>query len=211
MFKIKKSAQKYKFDPSPHSPNVKILNLIKSNKKVLDIGCSSGYLAEKLNKKNCRVFGIEIDKKAAKKAKKYCQKVINVDVEQIVKLPFPNKFFDIIICSDILEHLRRPDLVLIKIKKYLKDNGLIIASIPNIARVEFRLKLLLGKFDYQESGILQKDHFRFFTLSSIKKLFLELDYKIIKIDYTGLGSRIKIFPTLFAFQFIIVAQKVKKL
>lgn len=206
MFEIGKNIQEYKFDPSPYSPNVKILNLIQPGKKVLDVGCASGYLAEKLAKKGCEVFGIEIDKKAAQEARKYCQKVINADVELIKELPFPEKFFDVIVLSDILEHLKRPDLVLIKFKKYLADDGLVIASIPNIARIEIRLKLALGKFYYQESGILKKDHLRFFTLASAKKLFQETNFKIAKIEPTGLGSRIRIFPTLFAFQFIIVAQ-----
>lgn len=155
------------------------------------------------------MFGIEIDNKGAREARKYCQEVINTDVERIDKLPFSDKLFGVIIYSDILEHLKRPDLVLFKFKRYLADDGLVIASIPNIARIEFRIKLALGKFDYQESGILKKDHLLFFTLSTAKKMFQEAGYKIVKIDYTGLGSRIKIFSTLFAFQFIIVAQKEK--
>ncbi|MBU3957243.1 class I SAM-dependent methyltransferase [Patescibacteria group bacterium] len=206
MFEIKENLEEYQFDPSSHSPNVKILNLIKSGKKVLDVGCASGYLAARLVKKKCQVFGIEIDKKAAQKASKHCQKVINDDVELIDKLPFPQNFFDIVVLSDILEHLKRPDLVLIKLKKYLADDGVIIASIPNVARIEIRLKLALGRFDYQESGILKRDHLRFFTLSSAKKMFQEAGFKITKIEPTGLGSRVRIFPTLFAFQFIIVAQ-----
>jgi len=209
MFEIKENIEEYQFDPSPHSPHVKILNLVKPGKRVLDVGCASGYLAKRLIKKGCQVFGVEIDKQAAREARKHCQKVINADVERIDKLPFSDKFFDVIIHSDILEHLKRPDLVLIKFKKYLTDDGLVIASIPNIARIEFRLRLALGKFDYQESGILKKDHLRFFTLFSAKKMFQEAGFKITKIDYTGLGSRMRIFPTLLAFQFIIVAQKKK--
>jgi methionine biosynthesis protein MetW len=207
MFQIKENLGEYQFDSSPYSPNMKILNLIPPGKKVLDVGCASGYLAKRLNQKDGQVFGIEIDKKATQKARQYCQKVINADVERIEKLPFPNQFFDVIIYSDVLEHLKRPDLVLMKLKKYLSNDGFIIASIPNIARVEIRLKLFLGKFDYQESGILKKDHLRFFNLATAKKMFQEAGLRIIRIEPTGLGSRIRIFPTLFAFQFIIVAQK----
>ena len=209
MFGIKENFLEYRFHNSPHSSNVKIPALIKSGKRVLDVGCASGYLAERLAQKECQIFGIEIDKKAAGKARKYCQQVIETDVEMVDKLPFSENFFNVIIYSDILEHLRRPDLVLARFSKYLTDDGLIIASIPNIARIEFRLKLALGKFGYQESGILKKDHLRFFTLATAKKMFQEAGYKIVKIDYTGLGSRIRIFPTLFAFQFIIIAQKEK--
>jgi len=209
MFEIKENFEEYKFHNSPHSAHVKIPNLIKPGKKVLDVGCASGYTAEILVKKRCQVFGVEIDKKAVREAKKHCKRVINADVERIDKLPFPNNYFDVIIYSDILEHLRRPDLVLSNFKKYLADDGLLIVSIPNIARIELRIDLVLGKFDYQESGILKKDHLRFFTLSTAKKMLQEAGYKIVKIDYTGLGSRIKIFPTLIAFQFIIIALKEK--
>ena len=174
---------------------------------MLDVGCASGYIAERLVKKGCQVSGIEIDDSAAKLSQRYCKKVITGDVEHMKILPFPDNYFDIIIYSDLLEHLKRPDLILQKFKRYLRDDGFVIASIPNIARLEFRIKLAFGRFEYEEGGILKKDHLRFFTLSSAKKLFNSAGYSVVRTDYTGFGSRVKIFPTLLAFQFIIVAQK----
>jgi 2-polyprenyl-3-methyl-5-hydroxy-6-metoxy-1,4-benzoquinol methylase len=58
------------------------------------------------------VYGIEVDLEAAKEARNYCKDVIIGDVESFEKLPYPEGFFDVIICADILEHLRRPDQVL---------------------------------------------------------------------------------------------------
>lgn len=111
--------------------------------------------------------------------------------------------------SDVLEHLKRPDLVLIAFKRYLNPGGFVIASILNIERLEFRIRHLLGRFDYGESGILSKGHLRFFTFKTAKGLFEDAGYKIISIDYTGLASKFKIlkkFSTLFAYQFVVIAK-----
>jgi len=200
---------KYGFDSSPHSSNYKMVGLVGEGEKVLDVGCASGYLAKELRLKKALVYGVEVDPKMSLEAKKYCIKVVKRDIEKEEKLPFPEGFFDVIVLGDILEHLRRPDLVLKRLKKYLRSGGKMLVSIPNVARIEIRLGLLLGRFDYQESGILKKDHLRFFTLHSIRKMFDEAGLSIDKIDYTGLGSRIKIFPTLLAFQFLIVCHPQK--
>jgi len=198
--------EKHIFNPSPNSPHTKIIEYIGKNKRVLDVGCSSGYIAKELNKKGCSVVGIEIDATAAEIAKKHCDKVIVGDIEEVKELPYPDRHFDAIILGDVLEHLKRPDVVLLKLRRYLKPNGFVIASVPNIARLEYRLKLLLGKFDYEESGILSKGHLRFFTLKTVKKLLETCGYKIVKISYTGLGSKFRILPTWLAFQFVILGE-----
>jgi len=89
----------------------------------------------------------------------------------------------------------------------LKDDGRVIISLPNIARLEIRLKLLVGKFDYQP-GILSADHLRFFTRQSATALIEKCGYRIENIIPTGLGHRIKILTNLTAFQFIYVCKKV---
>lgn len=196
------------FHQSKHSPHIKIINYIPENSSVLDVGCSSGYIDKKLKDKNCSIVGIEVDRDSAKQAEAYCEKVIVADVEAIKDLPYPENSFDVIIFSDILEHLRRPDLVLVNFKRYLKSEGFVIASIPNIARLEYRIRHLLGNFDYEpHGGIISRTHLRFFTLKTAKMLFSEAGYGIVKVDYTGLASRIKIFPKMTAFQFIIIVKK----
>ena len=76
------------------------------------------------------------------------------------------KYFDIIVFADILEHLKEPLEVLKRYKKYLKDDGYIIISIPNIANWKIRFKSLLGRFEYNEYGILDSGHLRFFNEKS---------------------------------------------
>jgi 2-polyprenyl-3-methyl-5-hydroxy-6-metoxy-1,4-benzoquinol methylase len=131
-------------------------------------------------------------------------------VEKIEELKYPKEYFDVIVFADVLEHLRQPDKVLLNLRKYLRADGFMVASLPNIARIDIRLKLILGRFDYGDSGILDKTHLKFFTLSSAKKLFTENGFMIERIDYSGRAARFRIMPTCFAFQFIILAKKNKE-
>ena len=197
------------FDHSPHQSHIKIINSVLSGSRVLDIGCASGYLAAKLKKKNCSVFGIELDPDFAKQATQYCDKVIVADIENMEEELFSVDYFDVIIFADILEHLKRPDLVLLNLRKYLKTDGIVIASIPNIARLEIRIKLLCGRFDYSDHGILNVGHLRFFTLKTAKELFERTGYSILDVQYTGLGSKFRILPTFLSFQFVFTVRKVE--
>lgn len=199
---------KQEFNPWPHSPTFKTLKLIKSNSNVLDIGCAKGYMAKELKKKNCQVVGIEKHRDACEIAKNCCDEVINADIEKLECLPFPEEFFDYIICLDVLEHLVRPDLVLHKLRAYLSYEGGLIVSLPNIARIEHKIKLLLGNFNYSDYGALSKGHLRFFTLKTASELIECSGFKIKKIEPTGLGSIIRVLPTLLAFQFLFVARRV---
>jgi len=200
-------AEKQEFNPWPHSPTAKAKKLVGHDKRVLDVGCAKGYMAKELKGQNCKTYGIEIDPDASRIAEKYCQRVIKADIESLRELPFDHNFFDVILCLDILEHLKRPDLVFPNLRPYLSSAGYLIVSIPNIARFEHRLRLFFGKFDYGDMGALSKGHLRFFTLKTASELIESSGYKIEKIEPTGLGSIIRLFPNLLAFQFLFVAKK----
>lgn len=190
-------------DPSPHSPHSIIPDLINSNKTLLDVGCNAGHLGKTLKSKDIICDGIDINKRFLSVAKKYYRHTYQKNLYEPKLNLKPKYFYDYIVLSDILEHLPRPDLLLIELKKYLKKDGKIIISLPNVARLEIRLKLLFGKFDYLP-GILSSDHLRFFTKTSAQKMFQECGYKIEKIIPTGLGHKTKLLPNLTAFQFIYI-------
>ena len=78
-------------------------------------------------------------------------------------LPKFKEPFDVMIFGDVLEHLKNPLAVLRQLATSLKEDGAIIISLPNIANIYVRLSLLVGRFDYQERGILDRTHLRFFT------------------------------------------------
>lgn len=189
----------------PHSPHTIIPSLIKKATTILDIGCNAGYLASAMKEKYCVTDGIDVNEEALHIAKRYCRQTYQRNLYD-PHLNIPAFHYDYIVMSDILEHLPRPDLLLQDISQYLKSNGHIIVSIPNIARIELRLKHLIGRFDYAP-GIMSFDHLRFFTLRTALQLFTQSGYDIVQVIPTGLGHRLSIFSTLLAFQFIIIAKK----
>ncbi len=174
-------------NPDPHHYHQRILQIVKAinktkhNLKVLDVGCATGYLSASIKKfGNNSVYGVEISELAAREAKKVMDEVIVGNIEEI-DLPYPKGYFDVIICSDILEHLFDPKNTLVKLRKYIKRNGLLLAVLPNIAHYTVRLALLKGKWEYQDHGILDIGHLRFFTKESAVKMFKDAGYSVENI------------------------------
>lgn len=196
--------------------NCIILKNIELKSKVLDVGCANGKLAKYIKKyKPCYIVGIEIDEELAKIAEDYCDKVIVADIQK--KIPLPIGYFDVIIFGDILEHIANPEEVLIGFKKYLSDDGVFLISIPNIANWTIRIKLLFGSFKYNECGILDKTHLRFFTLKEARKMLGNCGLQILneyctcgikKIDFKFMELNPSIlWKSLLCYQFIIKTKK----
>ena len=212
------------FNPSYIGMRNDILDLIPDNvNKVLDIGCSTGTLVEKIKKRNrAEVVGIEVNEQMAKVAKEKLDQVIIGDVERINLADHlaPN-YFDCIIFADILEHLENPWEVLKNVKSFLNDEGIIIASIPNVRHYTTIINLVIkGYWPYRERGIHDKSHLRFFALKNIRDMFQNADFKIVRIErnhrviesphwwnrfskYFALPP----FKELLTFQYLIVAKK----
>ena len=165
----------------------KMLKLIDSGKEVIDFGCATGYFSRLLQNKGCIVTGVEINPDAAKIAEQYCEKVIVADLDYVsIKDIFPEQRFDVAVFGDVLEHLRNPWRVLEETKHILKEDGYVVASIPNIAHGSIRLSLLQGRFEYTEFGILDNTHIRFFTRETVKELFKRAGYLADIVDRTKL-------------------------
>lgn len=169
-----------------------IINLIKEDKavplKVLEVGCAcGGTLLEIKNRyKNAQLFGIELNAASAKIASLIAEvKSTNVESE---KLDYEENFFDYIIFADVLEHLVDPWSVLTAMKKYLKPQGKILASIPNVMHYTVIRDLLNGNWNYSDAGILDKTHLRFFTLNQIMAMFKASGYGNIEYSTNLLVS-----------------------
>ncbi|KUK82602.1 MAG: Methyltransferase type 11 [Microgenomates bacterium 39_6] len=191
---------KYRFNPSPWGTHKIILSLLGKNQRVLDLGCASGYLGHHDEGKNI-FYGLESDPRAAEQARKtgYYQRVVNKDLAALTKKDFVGQTFDIIIAADILEHLKNPQKTLAFLNKnFLKKKGKIIISLPNIAHLTIRLKLLTGKFPLQETGILDKTHLHFYTLKTAQKLIENSDLKIERVIFSSnrFGRLINHWPFL---------------
>ena len=151
---------------------------------ILEIGCAAGMTGNKLKQKpGVYVAGVELDHRAAVEAKKVLDDVIEGDIETL-ELPFGEKRFDCILFADVLEHLIDPLAVLKKTRKLLRANGTVIASIPNVQYLGLVNQLVEGNWTYQDEGILDRTHLRFFTYHEIVKLFDEAGYRISSTNET---------------------------
>ncbi len=168
-----------------HHVREDLLPLIPENvKTVLEIGCGAGKTGEYLKNNNkCFVAGIELNPEAVKEASQVLDEVIEGNIEDI-DLPFIEHSFDCLLFADVLEHLVNPLSALKKSLKYLKPNGSVIASIPNVQYFGLINHLIEGNWTYQDEGILDRTHLRFFTLKEIKKLFKDAGLGIVAVDET---------------------------
>ncbi|MGH9264773.1 MAG: methyltransferase domain-containing protein [Acidimicrobiales bacterium] len=165
-----------------------MVELVGGTKRVLDVGCATGYLAKALVERGCTVTGVEFDAEAAEEARPYLERLILGDIEALDLVEtFGDERFDVVVFGDVLEHLRDPLPVLRNVRRVLTDRGSVVASIPNIAHGSVRLALLAGRFDYQPLGLLDSTHVRFFTRSSIEDLFREAGLVPIDVRRTTAG------------------------
>ena len=218
---------KYEFKPFRYSSHYWILKLLEAEKeplKILDVGTASGYLGKTLRERGHSVTGIEMDPATAEKARGYYDFFHVADLETF-EFPYRREF-DYILFADVLEHLRDPAAVLRRCIPALKESGKIIISVPNVGNIVVRFSLLFGRFDYMDRGILDRTHFRFFTLRSLKEMMNNVSCKVSNVIATPLPVQL-VFPftegnlfapvhetlyvltrswkTLFAYQFVIVA------
>lgn len=162
--------------------NQAVIRNVPERSLVLDIGCGTGALGEKLKQKECIVHGVEYSEESAKIANSRIDKVIVLNIEK--EIPRLKSEYDVIIFADVLEHLRNPEEVLKKYSQFLKENGLVIISLPNIANWSIRTKLLFGKFNYTKTGILDETHLHFYTIKTAKKMVENVGLQVQKIDLT---------------------------
>ena len=168
-----------------HSREEMLQFIPSSAQSVLEVGCGAGVFGRNLKRiRGCRVVGIELNSDAAQQAKQhlddvYCLSVDDVDFMEL-------GYFDTIVFNDVLEHLKDPWGVLCRAKAALNPDGRIVASIPNV-RFFPVIRDLIIKADwvYQDSGVLDKTHLRFFTKNSIEHLFEQSGMTVDVIEGVG--------------------------
>ena len=166
-----------------------ILSLLQKvkGKNILDIGCSTGYFGQNLEKMGAKVTGIDISKIAIKKAKNVISNAIVVDLNQD-KLPFNKKTFDIVIASEVIEHLIKPTHVLKEIERVLKSDGYFVVTTPNFMYWGNRLKFLKGQFRYTQSGMFDEGHVHFYSYQTLQEDLIQSGFNIIGYNHVFVGT-----------------------
>ncbi len=197
--------KQFLFHLIPDGPNV-----------ILDCGCASGRMGKKLLdiKKAAEVIGFEIFEPAAKEAMQVYKRVHVGDIEEM-DLEY-KEYFDVVICGDVLEHLKEPRKVVERLRLMLKPGGLIICCLPNVRHCRVLKNLLIrGDWRYEQEGIMDQTHLRFFTTKSFRRLLTEASFAV---EYQGMQiydarhrfidrMTFGLFREFFGFQMIFSARK----
>lgn len=179
-------------------------------KKVIDIGCGNGTFAKAIKEKsNAEVWGIELMEAEAEIAKPILHKTYIGPCENFIN-ELPDNYFDAVYFNDVLEHLVDPYTVLEKIKTKLAPKGVVISSIPNMRYHSALYNLVIKKdFKYEEYGIMDKTHLRFFTNKSIQKMYTDLGYNIKQ--HIGIRRTKSIKPYLYNIPLLFTAMDIRYL
>jgi 2-polyprenyl-3-methyl-5-hydroxy-6-metoxy-1,4-benzoquinol methylase len=170
-------------DPdAPNESRAMSLRLVGTSKRVLEFGCSTGRVTAALAKRGCRVTGIDIDAEAAERARPYADEIVILDLDEAdFETKLADQRWEVALFGDVLEHLRDPLRTLRAARQLLDAHGELVVSVPNVAHADVRLALLRGEFPYGSSGLLDRTHLRFFTLSSLTSLLEDAGYLIVDV------------------------------
>jgi 2-polyprenyl-3-methyl-5-hydroxy-6-metoxy-1,4-benzoquinol methylase len=170
----------YPIKTSLHSSHEFVKRAVGRGQDVLDVGCGEGFLAEQIQQMGNHVTGIDVLPEA--KQQEFFDRYVSADLDRGVDPNTPElrgREFDKVLLLDVLEHLRQPDKLLQDCRIFLKPNGHLIVSLPNIANITVRLMLLFGQFNYTERGILDKTHLRFFTRKTAARILKANGYRVV--------------------------------
>lgn len=197
----------------------KLLEWIGEGKRVLEVGCSTGYISRLLAERRCEVIGVEVDPAAAEKALAHCREVLVLDMNSPQWVGgIGGRMFDAVLFADVLEHLVDPWRTLREVSGLLDREGTVVISLPNVVHFLTRAKIALGQFDYTPTGILDHTHLRFFTIKTARALIESSGYRITRFHPAIGGGRLsdrirfalqfsaRFAPGLFAYQMLFEAR-----
>ena len=206
-------------DGTSHATMLQMLEGVPPS-RVLDVGCSSGLLAEHVRAQGHWVTGV--DYLEIPGVRDRTDEFFLADLNQGLP-PAVGTGYDVVIAGDIIEHLMRPGAALREMRRVLRPDGQILLSVPNFGHWYPRIRVATGLFGYDRRGILDDTHLRFFTRSTLRRLVRDCGFDILEERTTGLplgrisggdGRRlrairkvdrtlVRVRPTFFGYQFIL--------
>ena len=151
----------------------------RSGLRVLDVGCGFATTSARIQQLGNEVTGIESSAEACVVARTRLSRVIEADLVNAT----PDAQYDVIIFADVLEHVPWPVGVLRRYLQWLAPGGSVIVSLPNVGLWSVRFAHLFGKWNYEETGVLDRTHLRFFTRRTAKWLLEQANLAPVKTMY----------------------------
>lgn len=168
--------------PAHDNVNLDLLALIPlTTRRVVEIGCANGALARAWREGHPEreFIGIDLDAEYVRRAAVSCTRAFDADVEQLPDAEFATLFpSDCWVFGDCLEHLRDPWAVLRRIRERLDPDGCLVTCIPNAQHWSVQWRLLSGNFRYEDSGLLDRTHIRWFTRQTMLEMFAESGWAV---------------------------------
>ena len=216
-------SEEYQLKPSDDSSHGRISKLLQFRPpgRILDLGCSSGLLSERLRRMGHHVTGVDVNELdgVTERTDAFFRADLNEGIPNDV-----GSDFDIVLAADVLEHVLNPGALMSQAREVLDPHGTALFCVPNVAHWYPRFRSTLGMFDYDQRGILDSTHLRFFTRRSLVKLVARRGFAIRRVEPVGLpldalgveGTKSRtlrlidrmlsnLWPTMFGYQFIVEA------
>jgi SAM-dependent methyltransferase len=160
-----------------------LLPVDRNYESIIEFGCADGanllYFSDILKIQKPNVFGVDIC--ASKESDYDGINFVHMSAEEY--LTNSNKTFDLVLLSDVLEHIYNPWKVLTQLKSILKPNGFILISVPNLQNLKYISSVISGGFNYSQNGLFDETQIRFFSLSTLSTYLEELDFKIFRSSF----------------------------
>ncbi|MCA8974258.1 MAG: class I SAM-dependent methyltransferase [Planctomycetes bacterium] len=167
-------------------------------RRALSIGCGTAATESILQRQGTEVWGLDVSTDAVALAR---TRISHADTADIEVDPLPELrpgHFDLVLCGDVLEHLRFPEHVLDRIHGWLADDGHLVIAVPNATHHSVVRTLVLRRdWKYEDGGLFDRGHYRLFTRKSLLRLLGEHGFQVEQVSSTRpLSGKVRLFHLL---------------
>ena len=167
----------HEIDPNGGSAAAVLASMVEPGQRVLELGTGPGTVTRILHDKGCKVTGVEMDPDTLATCAPFCERTLQANLEDpLWWQPLDGERFEVIICADVLEHLRDPRPLLEKLPVFLMEGGCVLMSLPNASHLTIVASLLGGRFPYQKNGLLDNTHLKFYGREDLDALLRECGF-----------------------------------
>ena len=201
----------------PASEDQILLDLLGTGNRILELGCYDGHFSVAAQRAGNVVVGLDINADAIATAQSRGVDASVADLNRPRSLP-TGELFDVVVASNVLEHLADPDRVLREARECVTAGGRLLVSVPNVAHFSVRLALLRGRFKYEDAGLMDRTHLRFYTRATLRAALEGAGWRIEneraspglvagRLRRDGLRFLTRAAPSLFAVHLVAGARR----